>query len=272
MYAASYSRPRQDPRLELCQLTHAGPLPAPWLASGFVLNLVVEGEADLLSRGAVNRVGKGDVVLANPGQLRAVTRRYSPLAATRSLTIEESQLREALRSRVRDARVAHFEHATTRDAALHHALGTFYGVLQEGAPRLLVQSAVEALLDQMCRMLRLEVHTRWPSHPAVRRAREYIEDHVAADIGLSELVDVAGLSRAHLIREFRRQVGLPPHQYQIHARIRRARQLLAAGRPVADVAAVTGFFDQAHFTRHFRRLLGVSPVAYRRAAGAPSAL
>jgi len=56
--------------------------------------------------------------------------------------------------------------------------------------------------------------------------------------------------------------GLPPHQFQLQARIARSRELMMAGVPIAHVAADLGFSDQSHFTRHFKAALGVTPAAY----------
>jgi hypothetical protein len=47
-------------------------------------------------------------------------------------------------------------------------------------------------------------------------------------------------------------------------RVRHARRLIEAGRPLPAVAAATGFADQSHFHRHFRRGLGITPGEYRR--------
>ena len=35
-------------------------------------------------------------------------------------------------------------------------------------------------------------------------------------------------------------------------------------RPLAEIAAATGFTDQSHFTRRFRQTTGLTPDAYRR--------
>jgi AraC-like DNA-binding protein len=40
--------------------------------------------------------------------------------------------------------------------------------------------------------------------------------------------------------------------------------LLAAGVPIARVAAETGFADQSHLARHFKHLTGVTPGQYRK--------
>ena len=63
-------------------------------------------------------------------------------------------------------------------------------------------------------------------------------------------------------RLFEHEVGMPPHAYQIQARIAHAKPLLLQGLSVSRVAGDTGFFDASHFTRHFKRHVGVAPGAY----------
>lgn len=97
----------------------------------------------------------------------------------------------------------------------------------------------------------------------VRRARDYLADNFDADIGLEELAEISGLSRAHLIRAFRRAYFITPHAFQTDIRIRHARRLLRSGATPADVAMQCGFADQAHFTRHFKARSGVTPAVFR---------
>jgi AraC-like DNA-binding protein len=100
------------------------------------------------------------------------------------------------------------------------------------------------------------------NHDAIQRARAYLQEHFNEPVSLDELSAVAGLSSCHLVRCFTRRFGLPPHAYQIHVRIERARAPLAAGAPLAEVASSVGFADQSHFTRHFRRIMNVTPANY----------
>jgi AraC-like DNA-binding protein len=46
-------------------------------------------------------------------------------------------------------------------------------------------------------------------------------------------------------------------------RLKHAKNLLAAGQPIAEVALATGFTDQSHLTRWFTRLWGFTPGQYR---------
>jgi AraC-like DNA-binding protein len=97
---------------------------------------------------------------------------------------------------------------------------------------------------------------------AVRRARDILHARFAEQVSLQELADATGLSQFHLLRVFGRSLGLPPHQYQTHLRLARARALLRAGEPSSQVAAAVGFADQSHFVRAFRRAHGLTPGAF----------
>ncbi len=98
---------------------------------------------------------------------------------------------------------------------------------------------------------------------AVRKARDYLCDNFESDIGLEELAAIAGLSRAHLIRAFRKEFHITPHAYLTDIRIREACRLLRSGEAPASVALACGFADQAHFTRHFKARIGVTPGQFR---------
>jgi AraC-like DNA-binding protein len=102
---------------------------------------------------------------------------------------------------------------------------------------------------------------------AIRQTREYLEAHFAENPSLDELGAIANLSSFYLLRAFRQQVGLPPHEYLNQVRLRRAKQLLANGGAIAQVSHETGFADQSHFTRQFKRMVGVTPGQYRRKEG-----
>jgi hypothetical protein len=63
----------------------------------------------------------------------------------------------------------------------------------------------------------------------------------------------------HLLRSFKKIVGLPLHAFMLNARIERAKQLLLYRVPLAAVAAETGFADQSHFHKAFRLILAAPP-------------
>ncbi|WP_046115961.1 helix-turn-helix domain-containing protein [Aquincola tertiaricarbonis] len=92
----------------------------------------------------------------------------------------------------------------------------------------------------------------------------YLEDRMPKKVELSALAELAGLSQSHYCRAFKVSTGLAPYQWQLQARIERAKDLLlTTNRPLDDVAEATGFADAVHFGRTFRRMIGVPPAAWR---------
>ncbi len=99
-------------------------------------------------------------------------------------------------------------------------------------------------------------------HHAVKRVREYIEAYYNLDISIKELSKITGLSRFHMIRVFKKEVGIPPHAYLTQIRVKHAKVKLTKGSSIADTAIDTGFADQSHLTRHFKRITGITPGRY----------
>jgi AraC family transcriptional regulator len=95
----------------------------------------------------------------------------------------------------------------------------------------------------------------------VRRVCAYLDDHLAEDVTLRELV---GLSTSHFCRAVAVSLGMPLHRWLMGRRVERARQLLLlAPLTVTDVALTCGFASSQHFATAFRRALGVRPTDYR---------
>ncbi len=110
------------------------------------------------------------------------------------------------------------------------------------------------------------------SEPA-RREREFVcamEQrlllHPEEPLDLETFAESLHVSRFHLLREFKRSVGLPPHKFQMQNRIRKARKMMLDTRlPLTEVALAAGFYDQSHFIRCFRKLAGMTPSEFREA-------
>lgn len=101
-----------------------------------------------------------------------------------------------------------------------------------------------------------------PVPRAVAKAVAFIQHEHASDIGLAEIAAAAHMSPFHLVRTFKRTMGISPYQYLIQTRVNSARSLIMAGGggySLAEIATSVGFADQSHLTRHFKKVLGMTP-------------
>jgi AraC family transcriptional regulator len=107
---------------------------------------------------------------------------------------------------------------------------------------------------------RIQDLPRW----RLQRVVDYIHQHLAEQITLSELASVVGLTRMHFAAQFRKSTGVRPHEYVTRLRVERARSLLLDPNvAIIDVAVACGFQSQAHFTTVFKRFVGTTPHRWR---------
>ena len=98
----------------------------------------------------------------------------------------------------------------------------------------------------------------------VVEAIRLVESDAARPLELKDMAAVAGMSKYHFLRVFRRLTGVTPHQYLISARLRRsALALTSSRRPVITIALDSGFGDLSTFNKTFRAAFGLTPTQYR---------
>jgi len=120
--------------------------------------------------------------------------------------------------------------------------------------------AVHLLQNYSARQPILREYSRGFSRHQLRQVIEYINEHLDRELGLAELAALVQMSPHYFTRLFKQLTGLTPHQYVIHRRVERAKELLLNGElTIAEVAYSVGFANQSHLNRHLKRLLGVTP-------------
>jgi AraC-like DNA-binding protein len=232
----------------------------------YVLCGTHRASADIRYRGKTEQLVDGNVMLAEPGE--AHRNLVVPQPQNFRVLFIEPVLFEKMAKENGLRRTPHFRDLVAPHPLLTQAIYQLCDSFEASATALEQQSR----LLQCVRLAFAHTEETRPAgksgynHDAIQRARAYLHERFNEPVGLDELSAIAGLSPYHLVRSFTRRFGLPPHAYQIHVRIERARVRLAAGAPLAEVASSVGFADQSHFTRHFRRIMNVTPANY---AGVP---
>ena len=114
--------------------------------------------------------------------------------------------------------------------------------------------------------------TARPLPPLVAEALEAIRQNYMALYGVEELSEQLGVSKSHLVRVFKEEVGVPPGKYLTQVRIEAAQSLLLEGvYNLETIAGLCGFSGANYLCRVFKRETGLSPAAWR-ASAAPGML
>lgn len=95
------------------------------------------------------------------------------------------------------------------------------------------------------------------------RCRHYILSNYVRIQRLSDISQACDVSPEHMCRLFDQFGEIPPYQLVIRERLAKSARLLeTTDQPIRDIAAATGFNDQARFSRLFSKQYGVPPSVY----------
>lgn len=136
-------------------------------------------------------------------------------------------------------------------------------VEDEGRDREVSRATRVALLQAM--LAEFRQGTEAAVHPVVTLTRRYVRDHVAEPLALEDLARVAGLSKFHFLRLYKRATGLTPMQDVRIIRAHYARDLIfGTGLPLKEIAPRAGLGDEYALSRVFRNLFHATPGQFRR--------
>lgn len=120
-------------------------------------------------------------------------------------------------------------------------------------------------------ILRKAAHTPVParSRPEeLERLLVQVERGFLLGPRIGEMAALVGRSRSHVLKLFRRHLGVSAKQYVLARQLQEARELLLGTTlPIAEVGKAAGLADPYHFSKLFRRHVGLSPREFRAAQG-----
>lgn len=122
------------------------------------------------------------------------------------------------------------------------------------------------ILQLLNRLNSLVDYSDWYSdnqNPFINDLKRQLELYPESKLSIEEMSQKAFISKYHLIRSFKAEVGLTPHQFQIQNRIRKAQRLMHKAETITEVALTTGFCDQSHFIKQFEKQVGLPPLTYK---------
>lgn len=237
----------------------------------FCVGAVTEGVAMTTLRGDTYAISPGFLVLIPPG----VVHSCNPMQGGRRsyimayfdvrwcVSLQEALFGKKLR---REGKLLLPNTTLLESRELYQSLIELATLLPSDALSLeKTEKLTQFATDLFVRTCDLDVHVSGTGHNGIiEEVKSYLEQRADLNITLEELSTRFRCNPYHLLRSFKKAVGLPPHAYMLNARIERAKRLLSAGVAVAAVAAETGFADQSHFHKTFRRILAATPRQYQK--------
>ncbi|MFT3951436.1 MAG: helix-turn-helix domain-containing protein [Oscillospiraceae bacterium] len=117
----------------------------------------------------------------------------------------------------------------------------------------------EMILDYTMRMKFVYRETLYSKPVSLCLAE--IERSLTRRVTTESLARVAGVSRSHLSRLFRKETGTTLTDYILRQKTEAAANMLRlSGKSCAEVAACFGFSSQSHFSRVFKKYTGQTPA------------
>ncbi|MEM9157571.1 MAG: AraC family transcriptional regulator [Verrucomicrobiota bacterium] len=96
----------------------------------------------------------------------------------------------------------------------------------------------------------------------------YVKNGFHMSPTVTDLSNLIGRSRSHILKLFKAHLGVSPKSYIVDCQMREARELLLSStRSVSEVGQAVGLPDPYHFSKLFKRYVGIAPSEFRRRHG-----
>jgi AraC-like DNA-binding protein len=117
-------------------------------------------------------------------------------------------------------------------------------------------------LSFVCHQVLVQPHESEPA--AITRARDFIQEHQADNLSLTEVAKAVNTSTFYFCKLFKRTTGLNFTEYLSQVRVEKAKSLMPnPNLRISEIAYQVGFQSLTHFNRVFKRITGQSPTVYR---------
>lgn len=233
---------------------------------GYCIGVIEEGAQSFLRRNGQFVAPKGDIIIINADEVHTGSSAVETGWCYRAIYPTPEMLQHiSVDFFNQQGIIPWFAQAVIHDEGLSAQLRLLFDLMLQKNNTLLKQSlyiSTMAMLLQRHGNIRRELRDLSNTENKIKKVKEILLLEPEIDHSLDGLAKLVNLSQWHLLRQFKKHTGLPPHAWLIQIRLRKAMGLLKKGYHISMVAQLCGFSDQSHFNRHFKRAIGCTPVQY----------
>lgn len=233
---------------------------------GYCIGLIDEGAQSFLRTGNQHIAPQGDIILVNADEVHTGSSAVETGWCYRAIYPTPEMIQDVSRDFFSETgTVPWFPQAVVHDEGLAQQLNLLFDLLLQPKNILFKQSLYISTLAYLLSRYNQkgkDLKEFSQADAKVLLIQEILAAEPEREHQLTELAVVAGMSPWHLLRQFKKYTGLPPHAWLVQFRLRKSLTLLKQGYEIAAAAQLCGFSDQSHFTRHFKKALGCTPAQY----------
>ncbi len=177
--------------------------------------------------------------------------KYDPLRDTKNLTIVLNSI--SARTAIKGGLSLHLAHSISTK----YAIAIERQISSEGC-----YSLASNLLREYAECVRNYSLDKYPQ--LIKDALIIIRKNIASHIGLNDIAAKLHVSREHLCREFKREMGQNLTDYINELKINESLDLVKSKKySVSDIAFIFGYSSSTYYSIVFKKIMGVPPSRYQ---------
>lgn len=228
----------------------------PGVIEKYSMPLILGGEATLWFNGKPHKVKRGDIALIEKG----VTYRSEGNIKFHNMDIvfqcTPGKMLKFSKNIVHVKDTEHYERLYSEIISIYET------------PKPFASQKIMSLVYNLLWELASEYSGEYPAHKKlhiIEKSINYINSNIfSSELSLEDIADKSKISVKYFRNIFKEIYGMPPLQYIIEKRLRKAEEMLHySNYPINTIAEHCGFNSSIYFTRLFKEKYGVSPGKYR---------
>jgi AraC-like DNA-binding protein len=232
----------------------------------YIIGIVEQGRRIITHSDGSAQVSENEIFVLNPSQVHSCNSKSQSGHSYKVLSIS-SQTMQSIASQISEKpeKRPFFKNVRYENDVLSDRIIRLFDLIEDPESDIQIESNLYSFLTYLIMSFSESpplISATGEQTDSIKRVCDYIGQNYMENLSLKKLAEVACLSPFHFQREFKKSIGITPHEYLSDIRIRESKMLLLNSEDIADIAIQLGFFDQSHFSKIFKKTVGVPPGKY----------